>query len=135
MQLVQEDRMPDSMLFMKGEFIMKRRKFLGVAAITAAAVPMAMGQDDAAGEKKKGMGVHGACGLSCNACRMKLNGKCKGCGIGKKAECPILKCAQEKKLEYCAQCKGYACEKIKKSGKFGDSWMKKIAEAPLSEAE
>lgn len=114
---------------------MKRREFLGAAALTVAGTSLALGQEAEKDQEKKedsNLGMHGACGLSCKACRMKINGKCKGCGIGKKAECAILKCAQEKKLEFCAQCKGYACEKIKKSGKFGEAWMKKIADAPIS---
>jgi hypothetical protein len=114
---------------------MDRRKFLGAAAMTAAAAPLAMAGKDAEEEGKKCMGEHGACGLSCNACRMKLNGKCKGCGIAMKAKCPILTCAQDKNLEFCGQCKGYPCDKIKKSGKFGEKWMKKIAEAPLPDGE
>jgi hypothetical protein len=62
---------------------------------------------------------------------MYLNGKCPGCGKGMKAECAILTCAGMKGLAYCAQCKGYPCAKIKESGKFGQPWMDKIAQAPL----
>ncbi|MDA3924188.1 MAG: DUF3795 domain-containing protein [Kiritimatiellae bacterium] len=62
---------------------------------------------------------------------MKLNGKCPGCGVGAKANCPILKCVQMKKLSCCAECKGYPCPKIKASGKFGEKWMEKVAKAPL----
>ena len=105
---------------------MNRRTFIGAAAVTAAAT-LAGAQEKACSAK----GEHGACGLSCNTCRMKLNGKCPGCGVGAKAKCPILKCVQMKKLTCCAQCKGYPCAKIKASGKFGEKWMEKISKAPL----
>jgi hypothetical protein len=65
---------------------------------------------------------------------MKLNGACPGCGQGKKAECPVLKCAQGKGLAYCAECKGLPCPKITKSGKFGDPWLEKLAAAPVPKA-
>lgn len=108
---------------------MNRRKFIGAAAICTVAT-LAGAQEKASAAK----GEHGACGLSCKTCRMKLNGKCPGCGVGAKAECPILKCVQMKKLNCCAECKGYACQKIKDSGKFGEKWMETISKAPLPEA-
>lgn len=107
---------------------MNRQKFIGAAAVSLTGVALVATEAKA---EKKGKAEHGACGLSCKACRMQLNGKCPGCGEGMKANCPILKCAQMKKLDYCAQCKGYPCAKIKDSGKFGEPWMKKIGGAPL----
>ena len=107
---------------------MNRRRFIATAgaAVTAgAAIAMAEGKP------AKTSAEHGACGLSCAACRMKLNGKCGGCGTGAKAQCAILKCAQMKTLTYCAQCKGYPCLKIKKSGKFGEAWLSKMGKAPI----
>jgi hypothetical protein len=108
---------------------MNRRMFISAAAVTAAAT-LVSAQDKACAAK----GEHGACGLSCNTCRMKLNGKCPGCGVGAKAECPILKCVQMKKLNCCAECKGYPCPKIKESGKFGEKWMEKISKAPIEKS-
>ena len=97
------------------------------AAALGTAGAVAMAADQPAGAKAE----HGACGLSCAACRMRLNGKCGGCGQGAKAECAILKCAKMKKLTFCAQCKGYPCPKIKASGKFGDAWLEKIGKAAV----
>jgi len=106
---------------------MNRRDFITAAALSTACAATAMAQDKSTSPAKG----HGACGLSCAACRMYLNGKCKGCGQGAKAECAILKCAQMKKLAYCAQCKGYPCPKIKNSGKFGNTWLDKMGNAPV----
>jgi hypothetical protein len=110
---------------------MNRRTFIAAATIGAASATMGIAADKASPEKSE----HGACGLSCSACRMQLLGKCPGCGQGKKAECKILNCAQMKKLTYCAQCKGYPCAKIKESGKFGDTWLKKMGEAPVPDSK
>lgn len=98
-----------------------------VAALGTAGAAVAM----AANEPASGKVEHGACGLSCAACRMQLNGKCSGCGQGAKAQCAIFKCAQMKHLTYCAQCKGYPCPKIKTSGKFGDAWLDKMGKAAI----
>ena len=106
---------------------MNRRKFITAAAVSAATASIGLAAES--GSKKQP--GHGACGLSCEACRMKLLGKCPGCGKGKKAECKILKCAQMKNLAYCAQCKGYPCAKIKDSGKFGEAWLNKTGSAPV----
>ena len=106
---------------------MKRRKFMTTAALGTVAATVAIAADKPAGEKVES----GACGLSCAACRMQLNGKCRGCGQGAKAECAIFKCAQMKKLTYCAQCKGYPCPKIRTSGKFGDAWLDKMSKVAV----
>ncbi|MBL7114792.1 MAG: DUF3795 domain-containing protein [Kiritimatiellae bacterium] len=106
---------------------MDRRHFIAAATLSTAGAALAATE----GKKAKCSSEHGVCGLSCAACRMKLNGKCSGCGTGAKAECAIVKCAQMKKLTYCAQCKGYPCPKIKQSGKFGDAWLSKMAKAPV----
>lgn len=65
---------------------------------------------------------------------MQLNGECAGCGVGPKADCPILRYARKESLDFCAQCKGYPCPRIKKGGKFGDAWLEKLAEEPVPEA-
>lgn len=114
---------------------MDRRFFIAAAALGTAGAATSIAKDttqDKTEEKKiERAPGHGVCGLSCAACRMKLNGTCKGCGKGPKAECAIFKCAKEKELAYCAQCKGYPCPKIKKSGKFGDAWLEKTGKAPV----
>ncbi len=106
---------------------MNRRHFITAAALGTAGAALVMAEEKPDVAKAE----HGACGLSCAACRMKLNGKCDGCGKGPKAKCAILQCAQMKKLSFCAQCKGYPCTKIKESGKFGDAWLDKMAKAPV----
>ena len=106
---------------------MNRRKFITAATIGVTAATLGIAADKASAAKS----AHGACGLSCSACRMQLLGKCAGCGQGKKAECKIYKCAQMKKLTYCAECKGYPCAKIKASGKFGEAWLNKMGNAPV----
>jgi hypothetical protein len=106
---------------------MNRRQFIATATLSTAGAALAMAQANPEATKAE----HGACGLSCAACRMQLNGKCDGCGKGAKAECAILKCAQTKKLRFCAQCKGYPCAKIKDSGKFGAAWLDKMANASV----
>lgn len=108
---------------------MNRRRFITAATVGVATATLGLAAEKSCEVKAE----HGACGLSCAGCRMKLNGKCPGCGQGMKAECAILKCAQMKKLTYCAQCKGFPCAKIKESGKFGEAWLEKLGKAPLPE--
>lgn len=106
---------------------MNRRQFIAATGVGTAGTTLAV-----AGQKQEvSRAGHGACGLSCAACRMKLNGKCDGCGKGAKAQCAIFQCAQKKKLNFCAQCKDYPCPKVKNSGKFGDAWLDKMAKAPV----
>lgn len=68
----------------------------------------------------------GACGINCNVCRLMLKGICSTCGPGtspeaaKKLEiqnnlfghpCPILACADMKKVQYCIRdCDLFPCE-------------------------
>ena len=67
----------------------------------------------------------GACGISCDACRLNVRGLCSSCGAGPepasgeklKAQyrlfqgyCPILKCASERKIAYCPRdCREFPC--------------------------
>ncbi len=112
---------------------MDRRKFLGAAMVGVAGASMAAAQQTEADSPVESVGRngHGACGLSCEACRMRLNGKCPGCGEGTKANCAILRCTQEKELTYCAECPGLPCPKIENSGKFGEPWLEKLRNAPV----
>jgi hypothetical protein len=112
---------------------MQRRHFIaastvGISALAAAA---SAAEVPPAGGDPAPMRQGGACGLSCAACRMKLNGKCPGCGQGKKAECAILQCATMKGHTYCAQCPGLPCDKLRQAGKLGEAWMEKLGQAPM----
>ena len=63
-----------------------------------------------------------ACGLSCTACPLLKDGKCKGCAPGNEASaellkmkpCPVLQCAAMKKIDYCGTgCKAFTtCQKL-----------------------
>ncbi len=67
----------------------------------------------------------GACGIDCNACRLKIRGLCMGCGAGtgsiakRKLDaqnrifrqcCPILKCARDHHVAVCLRdCRRFPC--------------------------
>ncbi|MEW6666648.1 MAG: DUF3786 domain-containing protein [Thermodesulfobacteriota bacterium] len=71
----------------------------------------------------------GACGIDCDACRLKLMGLCSTCGSGTSPEgrtklaaqftilgspCPILECAIEKHVDHCiGDCTGFPCERFR----------------------
>lgn len=83
----------------------------------------------------------GCCGAYCKTCRVFKEGACKGCKLGyaggkrdiKKARCKIKKCCfGEKKLQTCADCRGY--EKCPIIGSFHNKEgykYKKYKEATL----
>ena len=68
----------------------------------------------------------GACGINCDVCQLNLRGICSTCGSGISAEaqkklaaqmlilgspCPILACAELKKVAYCLRdCEAFPCE-------------------------
>ena len=78
-----------------------------------------------------------ACGMSCSACPLMAAKKCKGCAPGNKApaemvemkKCPVLSCAQMKKVAYCGTgCKGFTkCEKLI-DHPYSKPFMKNIAD-------
>lgn len=75
-------------------------------------------------EKGKAMGT-GACGISCDACRLKARGLCSSCGAGTETAarekldaqarifqgyCPVLKCAFDRQIAYCPRdCRRFPC--------------------------
>lgn len=69
------------------------------------------------------------CGLDCGLCPIfhsKGTSNCPGCGgpnfINKHPPCGILSCNLKKKIECCAFCEEYPCEKMKKWD-LGDSFI------------
>ncbi len=107
-----------------------RRNFMKTgagAAVTAGTLGMLSScnkeeTETAAGKEEKKTMMVGACGLSCSACPLLKNGKCKGCGPGNavaeamvtKKNCPVLNCASKKKIAYCGtDCAKYTeCAKL-----------------------
>jgi hypothetical protein len=71
----------------------------------------------------------GACGIDCDACRLKLLGQCSTCGSGRSPEarsklaaqftilgapCPILDCAVNSGVEYCLRdCTRFPCDSFR----------------------
>ena len=60
------------------------------------------------------------CGIDCNICKFKVDGKCKGCHIaaseGKcvwNGRCELYDCATGKSLPHCGLCPGFLCAKLK----------------------
>jgi len=67
----------------------------------------------------------GACGISCDVCRLNVRGLCSSCGAGTEPAaseklkvqyrlfqgyCPILKCASEHEISYCLRdCRHFPC--------------------------
>ena len=98
---------------------LSRRKMLSSGALAAAGL-VAASTVRAADEEVKHMVA--ACGISCTACPLMKDGKCKGCATGKMATaekiemkgCPVLKCAAMKKIDFCGTgCKMFAdCPKL-----------------------
>ncbi len=70
----------------------------------------------------------GACGINCLVCGLFRQGRCSPCGGGHEPEaqaklvaqlsllgatCPILQCAQARRVPYCsADCRDYPCERF-----------------------
>lgn len=71
----------------------------------------------------------GACGINCDACRLNLREICSSCGPGTSqlgaeksaaqtrilgASCPILACAVQRRIEYCARdCDEFPCSRFR----------------------
>lgn len=56
--------------------------------------------------------IESRCGIECSSCEYKDKVNCKGCtNITKPfyGECAVKKCAQEKKLKCCGECKDFPC--------------------------
>jgi len=56
------------------------------------------------------------CGIDCDVCKFKQEGKCEGCrisaSIGKcvwGGRCELHDCATEKSLSHCGKCKEFPC--------------------------
>ena len=96
---------------------LSRRKMLSGGAVAAAGLVVA--STVRADEPKQ---MVAACGISCTVCPLMAAGKCKGCATGKmateaqieKKNCPVLKCAAMKKIDFCGTgCKMFAsCKKL-----------------------
>ena len=77
----------------------------------------------------------GACGISCDACRLHQRGLCSSCGSGTSRQarlkieaqlrllgspCPILACARLNRIEYCLRdCDQFPCENFSSQGVAG----------------
>ena len=73
----------------------------------------------------------GACGINCDVCQLNMKGICSTCGPGTSLEaqkkiaaqvrilgspCPILACAEQKKVAYCLRdCEAFPCENFENS--------------------
>lgn len=71
----------------------------------------------------------GACGIDCDACRLKVQGKCSSCGPGDSEEatrklsaqvrllgspCPMLECARSRGIPHCLRdCDEFPCERLR----------------------
>jgi anaerobic selenocysteine-containing dehydrogenase len=120
-----------------------RREFMKRSAVAAGAASVAglmATQEAGSAEPKAKKVVVAACGLSCSACPLMEAGKCKGCAPGDKASaemvekknCPVLTCANMKKIAYCGTgCKGYTkCAKL--IGRPYDKDFMKMIESKLN---
>jgi hypothetical protein len=117
-----------------------RRSFLHtgakVAGAAAALSLLPASAAAAAKEKAKDKTVVGACGLSCTACPLMKENKCKGCAPANKASeemvkmknCPVLTCANMKKIDFCGTgCKGFTkCAKMI-DHPYSKNYLEKIA--------
>jgi len=99
-----------------------RRDFLrrsGRAAVVAGAAGLLGAKTATAAEETP---MVAACGIACNTCPLMKAGKCKGCAPGNAASaemvkmknCPVLSCANMKKIAYC----GTGCMKFAECGKL-----------------
>jgi len=50
----------------------------------------------------------GVCGLACGKCPMYIKKECQGCRPNE--ACPLPKCAQEKGIAFCFECKEFPCK-------------------------
>ncbi len=61
--------------------------------------------------------IESRCGIKCNVCVFKKEKKCEGCiNITKPFwadECPIKNCCENKKSNFCGECKNFPCELLK----------------------
>lgn len=58
--------------------------------------------------------VESRCGLKCSECQYKTQMNCEGCIVISKPfwgdACPIKQCCEQKKLQYCGDCKLFPCD-------------------------
>ena len=99
-----------------------RRSFIvrSVAGTAVMGLSTAMGAETCSDVSSAPMVA--ACGISCSACPLLKAKKCKGCGAGNtvssemvtKKNCPVLTCANMKKIAFCGtDCKMYTtCGKM-----------------------
>jgi len=74
----------------------------------------------------------GACGICCESCGLYVRKICTGCEKTPKqvaflksinANCPVLECAVENKIDVCSRdCNKFPCEKFK-GWPFADDWL------------
>lgn len=105
-----------------------RRNFMRTStgiAVAAGTLGMLTSCEDKSVESrasKAPKAIVGACGLSCSACPLMKEEKCKGCGPANEVSaemvsmknCPVLNCASVKKIAHCGtDCMKFTdCEKL-----------------------
>ena len=102
---------------------MKRREFLK-ASVTGAAA-LALGARAALAQEKAmtheaDVTLAPPCGLYCGICGARASYDCHGCGCdcgmcagqGHATSCKIARCAAERKVDSCADCKEFACTRL-----------------------
>lgn len=64
------------------------------------------------------------CGIDCDACQFKIDGKCDTCRISAAngkcvwgGRCDTHDCAINQKLNHCGECKNFPCEQLISIGK------------------
>jgi len=75
----------------------------------------------------------GACGICCSNCGLFVKGICPRCNRTKEgveflksinANCPVLECAVEKKIDVCSKdCERFPCDKFK-DWPLAEGWLK-----------
>jgi hypothetical protein len=108
---------------------MNRRDILkaGAAGLAVFAIPHVGQAAEPATDKKntqepneKQPNLAARCGMFCGNCAEMKEGRCHGCGCtcgkcvaGNRAkDCSILHCSTKKNLNFCAECKEFACTKL-----------------------
>lgn len=64
-------------------------------------------------ETEEKIEIESRCGIECSKCEFKDSMGCKGCVNIKNpfwGECAVKKCAEEKNLKCCGECKEFPCE-------------------------
>lgn len=68
----------------------------------------------------------GACGIACEVCGLHSKGICQGCdpALAKHIPCPILKCAADKKIQYCSRdCADFPCSIYKGEYPYSQAYL------------